>query len=381
MFLIVALLLLATAEAPRAANAALAFAGETAGRALARAEGPGRGLAISAPTFLAPDRAVSNWRLEMARTLEPSPLSAVAVALRIERPVVTRCVKLNNYWCIKSARWIGELGTDDEGHVGFASAESAADAAAMLLKRYYVDYGRKSALDIVRRWAPAECNVSLLAGGNGAPVAVALRGIGNTLRARWLAGHRRGKPLGAAGAARRAGTAKARMARISVVPLKPLPTVRLPDIAAGLGERLAPAVPSSPLLAWRKPPSPLSSSGRTPPSMPPTLLKPAPGPAVAVALSAPTIPKPAPALACAPDEQRIRNYATRIAAALKLKARDDLKLFDPEGRPLPNLTLTMLAMSGFELGLLKAGNQLVAGAIDRLAQRQIAQAAETVPSP
>jgi len=108
-------------------------------------------------TYLAADRAVSNWRAEALHDLQPRPVSAMAVLLNVERPVVTRCVKLNNYWCIKRARWNGEIGHDDEGHVGFASADQGADAAVTLLRRYYLDFGRKSALDIVRRWAPAEC--------------------------------------------------------------------------------------------------------------------------------------------------------------------------------------------------------------------------------
>ena len=88
-----------------------------------------------------------------------------------------------------------------------------------------------------------------------------------------------------------------------------------------------------------------------------------------------------PAPSCTPDEHRIRNYAARIAAAVGLEAGDDLTLFDAEGRPLPNLHAVMLAMSGFELGLLRAGSDLVAGAVERLAQRQMAEAAKAVPLP
>ena len=145
----------------------------------------GQAGAVPAATFMADARAVSNWRKEAVQDLHPTSLSALAVALRAERPVITRCVKLNNYWCIKRARWNGEIGADDEGHVGFASAEQGADAAVRLLRRYYLEFDRKSALDIVRRWAPAECRV---AGGSGPPMVVAERGIGNTLRARWRAG-------------------------------------------------------------------------------------------------------------------------------------------------------------------------------------------------
>ena len=68
-------------------------------------------------------REVSNWRHEAMEALEPKPIIAMAALFRAERPFVTRCVKLNNYWCIKSARWNDELATDGEGHVGFVSAD------------------------------------------------------------------------------------------------------------------------------------------------------------------------------------------------------------------------------------------------------------------
>jgi hypothetical protein len=138
------------------------------------------------PAYLAAAREVSNWRREAVQDLQPAPLSALAVLLQVERPVVTRCVKLNNYWCIKRARWAGEIGADEEGHTGFATAEQGADAAVTLLRRYYLDFGRKSALDIVRRWAPAECR----GGGTVALSVLAVNGIGQTLRARWLAAQR-----------------------------------------------------------------------------------------------------------------------------------------------------------------------------------------------
>jgi hypothetical protein len=73
-----------------------------------------------------------------------------------------------------------------------------------------------------------------------------------------------------------------------------------------------------------------------------------------------------PAPFCGNDETRIRNYATRIAASAGLKIEDDLKLFGPDGRPLPNLRPVMLAMSSVELGALRAGPALVEAAIVRL---------------
>ncbi len=66
-------------------------------------------------------------------------------------------MKLNNYWCVKRARWAGEIAADAEGHVAFAPAIDGALAAVMLLRRYYLDYNRRSALAILSHWAPAQC--------------------------------------------------------------------------------------------------------------------------------------------------------------------------------------------------------------------------------
>lgn len=309
----------------------------------------------TAPTFDPAARAVSNWRLEAAQDLEPLPLSAAAALLGIEQPVVTRCVKLNNYWCIKRAGWNGEIGADDEGHVGFANAERGADAAVTLLRRYYLEFGRKSALDIVRRWAPAECR-TIASLGTVAPLAV--RGIGMTLRARWLAS-RRARPAASARVASSGPVVPAARSRprVSVVPLRPLPAFRVPDIAAGMGERKAAPMASPTVRA-----GPARSSSPTPRR--PRAAPPAP----AVAAIAPALKPPAPrpsTVACAPDEQRIQNYAARIVRDLALQPSDDLKLFDLDGRPLANLSRVLLAMSSVELGRLRAGAALVESAIAR----------------
>jgi len=285
-------------------------------------------------------REVTNWRREAMDALEPKPVVAMAALFRAERPFVTRCVKLNNYWCIKSARWNGELATDSEGHVGFASAEHGADAAATLLRRYYLEFNRKSALDIVRRWAPAECNVAT---GIGGMAMLAVRGIGGTVRAQYLASRR--KKGGAVRYTAKAGRG-GKPGRVSVViPLTPkTPQYRVPSIAEGMGEKPKPK-PSPPVVARRKPAKD-----------PATTASAAPGPA----------PKAQVANACPSEEQRHRNYAGRMVEGLGLKPTDDLKLFAEDGTPQPNLTHVMLAMSAFELGALRASPDLVEEAIQRL---------------
>jgi hypothetical protein len=287
-------------------------------------------------------REVTNWRREAMDALEPKPVVAMAALLKAERPFVTRCVKLNNYWCIKSARWNGELATDSEGHVGFASADHGADAAATLLRRYYLEFNRKSALDIVRRWAPAECNVAT---GIGGIAVLAVRGIGGTVRAQYLASRR--KKGGAVRYTAKAGPG-GRPGRVSmVIPMVPkTPQYRVPSIAEGMGEKPKPSRPQA--IARRKP-----------------VKEPA--------VTASAVPKPSQkiqvAAACPSEEQRHRNYAGRMVEGLGLKPTDDLKLFAEDGTPQPNLTHVMLAMSAFELGVLRASPELVEEAIERATAR------------
>ena len=107
--------------------------------------------------FDAARRAVSNWPAEATGNLDPSPKTKEDMASKKGPPDFPRCVMLNNYWCIKRARWAGEIAADAEGHVAFASAIDGAIAAAMLLRRYYLDFNRRSALAIVSRWAPPQC--------------------------------------------------------------------------------------------------------------------------------------------------------------------------------------------------------------------------------
>jgi hypothetical protein len=296
-------------------------------------------------------RQVSNWRLEAIDALEPKPVIAMAAFLKAERPFVTRCVKLNNYWCIKSARWNGELATDVEGHVGFASADHGADAAATLLRRYYLEFHRKSAMDIVRRWAPAECNVAT---GIGGVAMMAVKGIGGTVRAQYLASRRKG------GAVRYTAKSSAggRPGRVSmVIPMAPkTPQFRVPSIAAGMGEKPKPNRPPQPLVVAR------------------------PKPVREPATTASAAPKPAPkvqvAAACPSELQRHRNYAGRMVEGLGLGPTDDLKLFAQDGTPLPNLAHVMLAMSAFELGALRASPELVEGAIERAVAKAQERAAK-----
>ncbi|GJE60837.1 hypothetical protein [Methylobacterium trifolii] len=348
----------------------------------ARAEAP-------APTFQAEARAVSNWHGEAGAALRPVSLALVARFAQSDPAFVARCVKLNNYWCIKRARWPGEIGGDAEGHTAFATAADGADAAASLLRRYYREYGRRTGLAIVRRWAPAECRApgteplaavparSSFAIRSAPARGLAPRGIGGTLRARYLARHRPGGALrhrvvrGPAlrvqpwsPLARMAGRPGARPRGRALPMLKPVP-----DIATRIeaSARTPPRGADDPMaLLERRTPSPerlLAESAALPP----------------IAAGSPSLDLRLPPLLCTSDEGRIGNYAALIARSVGLNAGDDLKLFAADGSPLPNLAPVLLAMSGVELGTMRAAPDLVRAAVGRLAAPPATPTAEAAP--
>ncbi len=280
------------------------------------------------------DKAVTNWRLESVRFLDLSQEHAAAILSGKEPPRLPRCVKLNNYWCIKSARWNGEIATDNEGHVAFASAVEGATVAASLLRRYYLEFDRKTALSIVTRWAPAQCGFVAAGpargkkGKKGRAVApsradgLTTRGIGSTLRARFLASRGRG---GAVRGGRRP------LIR-SVVPDRVAPMLRAPTIAAGMGEREMKLGSLS-----------LASLGSIGGS----------GGALSGGGAS------GPRLSCAGENVRIQNYASSIAQGLVKTVNDDLKLFGANGAPTPSLARAMANMAAVEIGPFRAGQPLI----------------------
>jgi hypothetical protein len=276
-------------------------------------------------TYRPSDRSVSNWRWESIRHLDLDPANTALFLAGKEPARLPRCIRLNNYWCIKSARWDGEIATDKEGHVAFSTAQEGAAVSVALLRRYYLEFGRKSAMSIVSRWAPAQCGLVAInpaareAVSRASADALTTRGIGNTLRARYLAnkGH-------AVSKGRRA------IAR-SVVPDRPVAMMRAPAIAAGMGERSAGA--NSTRLASLGSVSSIASGDR----------------------GGAAIPK----ISCSGEAVRIRNYANAVIQGIATSIDDDLKLFETDGAPAPNLARVMVNMSAVEIGPYRPGAALI----------------------
>ena len=301
------------------------------------------------PSFRPAAREVDNWRHEAALALDLAPEAALALAAGDEPRALARCVRLNNYWCIKRAGWTGEIAADGEGHVAFASAREGAAVAALLLRRYYVSFGLKTARAIVSRWAPAQCGMSLAQARGPRPLSAGLRGglarrgLGGTLRARWLATHTIGGVT--RGQVVRAANRPARVAaapRRSSVPDRVGPLLATPAIMAGFG---APA--AAPVRLAMLPYAGLA-------------MGPAPGGRQA------SLP---PLSSCSSDGARIANYAAKASDGVVANPDIDLALFDAEGRPTPNLARVMSNMAAVEIGPLRASDSLVAAGVAAIGAR------------
>ncbi|MDE2579255.1 MAG: hypothetical protein KGL46_10645 [Hyphomicrobiales bacterium] len=287
-------------------------------------------IAPAAPVFRASDRAVDNWRREGALNLDIGLEASAQLLAGRDIKGLSRCVKLNNYWCIKKAGWPGEIASDSEGHVAFASAREGAAVAALLLRRYYIDYRLKSARAIVQRWAPAQCGGAVVARRGRAgralagrmnlgpePKGLTTRGLGSTVRARWLARHGQ-RPHRSVVPDRLAGA-----------------SMRTPTIAAGIGS-------AEPVRLAMLP-------------FPGVALGPAPG-----VKAAPLPPLPAlPARSCPSENARILNYATNMASGVAAGPDADLKLFEADGKPTAVLAQVLFNMAGVEIGPLGARRALV----------------------
>ncbi len=282
--------------------------------------------ASPAAVFKPADRAVSTWRTEAGDHLDLSPRQAEA--LKGATPSVARCVKLNNYWCIKKAGWNGEIAADGEGHVAFASAAAGAAVAALLLKRYYVDFHRRTATAIISHWAPAACGGT---GGGASLSSLTVSGIGSTLRAHWLAGHARGFVTPLAG--RRAGP------RRSIVAARLPAMMPAPTIAAGLN------IADKPITLDAL----LAASPNAPPSRS----------MIGVRRGAIVAASGVTASGGGCGGGRVTAYAAEAASGIAAGADGDLGLFTADGRPTANLALMMSNMARVEIGPLGAKRALI----------------------
>jgi len=371
-------------------------------------------LSLTAPPAYQPNqRAVDNWRTESALALEMDPLAVARRALALETGDPARCVKLNTYWCIKRAGWTGEIAADADGHVAFATAAEGAAVAALLLRRYYVDYDRRSARAIVERWAPAQCLMrapGLAAGSKAAaalppvsragltrmlpqrvvPMGLAPKGLQNTLRARWLAAHgqmglaplREQNELraewlaahGHPGFMKGGGeTANGRKDRKHGDKAKALDMMATPTIMEGVAE-----VESGKSKASRKGVKMAAQTNASSLS-PADELAALPPRIESKTLSSSVLP-PFENSDCSGEMTRIANYADHLIAGVAAGPYDDLQLFTPGGEPTERLAKVMANMAAVEIGPSKPRMALIEGAVADL-RKMIKNGGGEIPSP
>ena len=91
----------------------------------------------------------------LVRQPDGSYIPAHLTADDLARPGMT-CIRFNNYWCVKSAGWEGEVGKDSRGHARFDDPISGARAFAKLMYSYRYLHGLKTANQIIARYAPSD---------------------------------------------------------------------------------------------------------------------------------------------------------------------------------------------------------------------------------
>lgn len=323
-------------------------------------------IASAAPKYLLLERAVDNWRSEGSRALDLEPVAAIRLALDRD-PASTptpRCVKLNNYWCIKRGGWGGEIAADGEGHVAFATADDGAAVAAQLLRRYYIDFKRRSARAIVSRWAPARCGFleTRLRAAPSKPTPEPPRKPDSLADAKAARAAKATASVAPPQRAERSEPGQGRMMPQRVVPMGLAPyglenTLRARWLAAhGRGGVVSP---------------PRARQARDRPSRPPrSSLALEPAPAIAVGMGEPVRDRSAdssPLLdSCVLEQARVANYAARAIVGVAAGPDDDLALFSADGAPTENLAKVMANMAAVEIGPLRASNAIIAAGIARM---------------
>ena len=101
------------------------------------------------PVFDKSTKSVSNWKSEATEHIGFGPDD-------FQRKEGLRCVKLNNYWCLKDFGWQGGIGHDSDNHTAFVNGNMAARAAVRNLRTSYIKHKRLSAFAVMSTYAPPD---------------------------------------------------------------------------------------------------------------------------------------------------------------------------------------------------------------------------------
>lgn len=115
---------------------------------------PDHEINTSTARYIKDSKFVDNWRAQAVANLVDSEGSPLTMS-EIDGRNLLRCIKLNNYWCLKDVGWLGGVGSDSDNHTAFRGGEWAARAAVRNFRTAYFTHGRKSALQIIKAYAPS----------------------------------------------------------------------------------------------------------------------------------------------------------------------------------------------------------------------------------
>lgn len=115
-------------------------------------------IVMSAVSFAAPSHAQAQ-RIERTGLSIVGPDRKLTSATFTEQELAANgmlCIRYNNYWCMKSAGWDGETGKDGRNHAIFSDSVYSARAAAKQLRTWWYRDKRRSAFDIMSKYAPPD---------------------------------------------------------------------------------------------------------------------------------------------------------------------------------------------------------------------------------
>lgn len=95
---------------------------------------------IKAQVILDP-YAVPNWKSEAKKNMRRIDRYGHETRVEdVDLRLAPRCVRINNYWCLKQPDddfWFGSIGVDDGGHARFKTSVAGARAAVRNLRTWY----------------------------------------------------------------------------------------------------------------------------------------------------------------------------------------------------------------------------------------------------
>jgi hypothetical protein len=102
-----------------------------------------------------PAHSQNGQRVGLAREGRAVSETITFTDAQLQRPGMV-CIRHNNYWCMKSVGWQGEIGSDSRGHANFSDPAYSARAAARQLHTWRRRDKLRTAFEIMSKYAPPD---------------------------------------------------------------------------------------------------------------------------------------------------------------------------------------------------------------------------------